>query len=253
MDRTFLPLLATVMVLVVNAAANIVPINGLNTGELSDLYPTGFTPPGYVFGIWSVIYLGLLSFGIAAWRGAPRLRARIAEIQIPYLINALGNAAWIFVWHYRLVAISVAVMLVILATLIVIFVRLQRLSAPTITEFLCVDGVFAIYFGWITSATLINVATLFFDLQWYPFGLSMDQWALATVCAATGIYVWMGAVTRNAAYCAVFVWAAVGIYSGEPTVSEPVRIVALSGAVAVSACLLWALVMPRPRALFRGP
>ena len=73
MDRTFLPLLATVMVLVVNAAANIVPINGLNTGELSDLYPTGFTPPGYVFGIWSVIYLGLLSFGIAAWRGAPRL------------------------------------------------------------------------------------------------------------------------------------------------------------------------------------
>jgi hypothetical protein len=97
------------------------------------------------------------------------------------------------------------------------------------------------------------VATLFFDLQWYPFGLSMDQWALATVCAATGIYVWMGAVTRSAVYCGVFVWAAVGIYSGEPTVTEPVRIAALSGAVAVSACLLWTLFMPRPRALFRGP
>lgn len=252
MDRTFLPLLATVMVLVVNAAANLVPINGLNTGQLSDLYPTGFTPPGYVFGIWSIIYLGLLAFGIAAWRGTPRLRARIAEVQIPYLINAFGNAAWIFAWHYRLVAISVAVMILILASLIVIFTRLQRLPAPTTTEFLCIDGVFAIYFGWITSATLINVAALFFDLQWYPFGLSMDQWALATVCAAVGIYVWMGAVTRSTAYCAVFVWAAVGIYRGGPIVTEPVRIAALSGAVAVFACLLWTIFSPRPRALFRG-
>ena len=117
--RPFLPLLATVIVIAVNAAANIVPINGMNTGELSDLYPTGFTPPGYVFSIWSVIYLPLLAFGVAAWRGAPNLRARITEIQTPFLINAVGNAAWIFVWHYRLIAVSVPVMMVILATLIV--------------------------------------------------------------------------------------------------------------------------------------
>jgi len=55
MDRTKLALLATVIVLAVNAAANIVPLGGLNTGQLSALYPTGFTPPGYVFGIWSII------------------------------------------------------------------------------------------------------------------------------------------------------------------------------------------------------
>lgn len=252
MERTFLPLLATIMVLVVNAAANLVPINGLTTGQLSALYPTGFTPPGYVFGIWSIIYLGLLAFSLAGMGAAPRLRARIAEVQLPYLINALGNAAWIFVWHYRMVALSVVVMLVILATLIVIFTRLQRLPAPNATEFLCVDGVFAIYFGWITSATLINLATLFFDLQWYPLGLSMNQWALATVCAATALYVWMGAVTRSSLYCAVFVWAAVGIFRGEATVTEPVRIAALSGAAAVSACLLWTLFTPRPRVPFRG-
>lgn len=250
--RLFVPLLATVMVVAVNAAANIIPINGMNTGELSDLYPTGFTPPGYVFSIWSIIYLGLLTFGIAAWRGSPSVRTRIAAIETPYLINALGNAAWIFVWHYRLIAASVAVMLVILATLIVIFSRLQRLSAPTITEFLCVDGVFAIYFGWITSATLINIAALFFDLSWYPFGLSMDQWALATVCAAACIYVWVGTMTRSAVYCAVFVWAAVGIYHGEPNVTDPVRIAALSGAVAVSACLLWAFFWQRRHVLPQG-
>jgi hypothetical protein len=253
MDRTFVPLLATVMVLIVNAAANLVPINGLNTGELSRLYPTGFTPPGYVFSIWSVIYLGLLAFGIAAWRGSPRIRSRIAAITNPYLLNALGNAAWIFAWHYRQVLLSVVIMLFILATLIVIFTRLRRLSPPSTGEFLCVDGVFAIYFGWITTATLVNVATLFFDIGWYPFGLTMDQWALATVCGATAVYVWMVAVTRNVAYGAVFVWAAIGVFLGNPkTITEGVRIAAISGAVGVSATLVWALLMPRQRALFRG-
>lgn len=252
MDRTVLPLLATVIVLAVNAAANIVPINGLNTGQLSDLYPTGFTPPGYVFSIWSIIYLGLLSFGIAAWRGGPRVRSRIAAIRNPYYLNAAGNAAWIFAWHYRQVELSVAIMLLILATLIVIFTRLQRLAPPSASEFLCVDGVFAIYFGWITAATLINVATLFFDLNWYPFGLTMDAWALATVCGATGVYVWMVAVTRNAVYGAVFVWAAVGVFLGEASITEGVRTAAISGAVAVSAAIIWALLMPRQRVLLRG-
>lgn len=80
MDRTKFALLATVMVLAVNAAANIVPLGGLNTGQLSALYPTGFTPPGYVFGIWSIIYLGLIAFSIAAFRAVPRTRARIERI-----------------------------------------------------------------------------------------------------------------------------------------------------------------------------
>lgn len=252
MDRTVLPLLATLMVLMVNAAANIVPINGLNTGELSDLYPTGFTPPGWIFSIWSIIYLGLLAFGVAAWRGSSRMLARIAVIRNPYYLNALGNAAWIFAWHYRQVALSVVIMLFILATLIIIFTRLRRLGDPSVGEYFCVDGVFAIYFGWITTATLVNFATLFFDLAWYPFKLSMDQWALVTVCTATAVYVWMGAVTRSVAYCLVFVWAASGIYLGEEGVTESVRLAAISGVAAVLLCVVSGFLRPRSRALFRG-
>jgi hypothetical protein len=83
--------------------------------------------------------------------------------------------------------------------------------------------------------------------------LTMDQWALATVCGATAVYVWMVAVTRNVAYGAVFVWAAIGVSLGNPqTITEGVRIAAISGAVGVSATLVWALLMPRQRALFRG-
>ena len=241
------------MVIGVNAAANIVPLGGYNTGELSAMYPTGFTPAGRTFSIWSLIYLGLLAFGVAAWVGAPRTRERIAAIIGPFYLNMLGNAAWIFVWHSQAVAASFGVMLVILATLIVIFRRLRALPAPTRSEFFAIDGVFSLYFGWITAATLLNFANLCFDLKWYPSGLSMDEWALVSVCAATAIYVWMGAVTRDAVYCAVLVWAGYGIWSGLPDITASVRLVALTGACVVAAVAVWALFNPWRRARLRGP
>ena len=253
MDRTKLALLATVIVLAVNAAANIVPLGGLNTGQLSALYPTGFTPPGYVFGIWSIIYLGLIAFSIAALRAVPRTRARIERIIGPYLLNAVGNCAWIIVWHSRMVLVSVLVMLFILATLIVIVWRLRNLQRPTWSEFLVVDGVFSLYFGWITTATLVNFSTLFYDWGFYPFGNSMDGWALISVCTAIAVYVWMGAVTRDVVYCAVFLWAATGIFMGGASISEPVKLAAITGVAMVATCMLWALFNPRRSATFRGP
>ena len=129
--RRYLPLIATLLVIAVNAAANIVPINGFNTGELSALNPTGFTPAGWVFGIWSLIYLGLIVFGVASIVGSDRTRARADGLVNVYLLNALANAAWIFAWHYRQVELSFALMLVILATLSIIFIKLRRHPAPT--------------------------------------------------------------------------------------------------------------------------
>jgi translocator protein len=249
MKRNFFPLVATLFVIAVNAAANIVPINGYNTGELSALNPTGFTPSGYVFGIWSLIYIGLIAFGITALRGRPNIAARVTAIQGPYLLNAAANAGWIFAWHYRQVELSLALMLVILATLIQIFWRLRAMPRPSWPQFLSIDGPFSLYFGWITTATLANFGALCFDLQWYPLNLSMDQWALVTVCAATAVYVWMGAVTRDIVYCAVFVWAAVGIYNRPSGILESVQIAALTGAVLVTICIVWIFFVRRRAAV----
>ena len=40
----------------VNALANILPINGRQTGEVSDAYGNLFAPAGITFAIWGVIY-----------------------------------------------------------------------------------------------------------------------------------------------------------------------------------------------------
>ena len=238
--RRALPLLATLVVIAVNAAANIIPINGFRTGELSDLNPTGFTPAGWVFAIWSLIYLGLIAYGIAALAGSERLRVRVDAFRGAYLLNAAANAGWIFAWHYRQVELSLLLMTVILITLIRIFVTLRRQTPPTLPEFWLVDAPISLYFGWITTATLANLAAVFYVQKFYPFGLTMDQWALITVFSATALYVWMAAVTRDAVYVAVFAWAASGIAYRPSGITESVRLLAMAAATISIACVIWA-------------
>lgn len=51
-------------VLIVNYLAVTLPLGGMTTGALSDLYPNLFTPAALTFSIWGVIYLLLFAFVI---------------------------------------------------------------------------------------------------------------------------------------------------------------------------------------------
>jgi hypothetical protein len=227
--RRFFPLIATLIVIAVNAAANILPINGVGTGELSARYPTGFTPAGWVFSIWGLIYLGLIAFSLYAARAGTPGNVRTGRVITPYLASCVGNAAWIFTWHYELIAASLACMLVILAGLLVAYVRLNAEPPVSFAERASVDLPFSLYLGWITTATLANLAALFFDLGVYPFELEMDEWAILTVVAATGIYAAAGVRTGDAVYTVVFAWASLGIVLQTLETSQPVRLAAAAG------------------------
>lgn len=54
-------------VLAVNALANLLPIGGKTTGEISEQYANLFTPAGYTFAIWGLIYLLLGIFVVYGW------------------------------------------------------------------------------------------------------------------------------------------------------------------------------------------
>ena len=76
--RQFANLLSVVLALTVNILSNALPLNGQNTGEISDRFKVFFVPAGYVFAIWGVIYLGWIAFTIyqflPAQQSSPRLR-----------------------------------------------------------------------------------------------------------------------------------------------------------------------------------
>jgi hypothetical protein len=227
--RKYLPLLATLAVIGVNAAANLMPINGITAAGVSALYPTGFTPAGWVFAIWSLIYLGLLAFSIYALRVPPPRAARVRTIEPAYLVSCMANCVWIFTWHYQHILASLALMAILLGSIVFVYLRLRGRRAASLAEKICVDMPFSLYLGWITTAVLANLAAWFFDIRSYPFGLPMDDWAILTVVAATAIYTAVGVQTRDPIFTAVFVWASLGIVLQTLPISHPVRLAAAAG------------------------
>jgi hypothetical protein len=119
----------------VNVLANILPINGRTTGQVSDFYPNLFAPAGFTFAVWGLIYLLLalhVLYQLGLFRGNRPARASLLNgMGVPFSLSCLANAAWIFSWHYHKIAFSVLFMAVILVCLIVIHVqtRWKRLSA----------------------------------------------------------------------------------------------------------------------------
>lgn len=232
--KRFLPLALTLFVIGINAAANIVPINGFNTGQLSALYPTGFTPAGWVFGIWSLIYIGLIALSVWAIRARGAAAVRMDRIRPAFIVSCVANASWILVWHYRYVLASLIVMLVLLVSLIVVYAQLRRTRAQSVGERLCVDLPISLYLGWITTATIVNLAAWFYDRGAYPFGFEMNEWAILSVTVATAVFIAVGTRTRDALYVAVFAWASLGIVLQTLPIWDPVRLVATAACAAVS-------------------
>lgn len=201
--------------IVVNGLAAGLPLNGMDTGALSDLYPNLFVPIGLTFSIWGVIYLWLLAFvvyGLARSR-SDEPGGHLERIGPWFLVNCSANAAWIFAWHWKLVGLSLALMLVILASLIAMYLRLgigRRPADPG--ERWLIHTPISIYLGWITVATIANVTTLAVDLGAPAFGpvpalLTVGVLAIAVLITA-GV-LWR---RRDVAYALVVVWAFLGIY-----------------------------------------
>lgn len=215
--------LTVVGTLVVNILANALPLNGQNTGEISDRFRVYFVPAGYVFSIWGLIYIGLIAYTIfqalPSQRENPRLQATGWWISL----GGLANIAWIFLWHYGQFPLTVIAMLVLLTTLIVTYLRLGigRTEVAT-TERWVVHLPFSIYLGWITVATVANVTDLLDFLKWNRFGIAPEIWMGIMLAAVLVIAALMNFTHRDIGYTAVILWALAGITVKQANVSAVV-------------------------------
>jgi len=197
----------------VNALANILPINNLNTGQVSDSYPNLFAPAGITFSIWGLIYLLLAVYTLYQFFVArdSKLNEFFDRINKYFIATSCINMAWIFSWHYRLIGLSVVLMLGLLICLIKI-ADLIREQSPSLKQKLFIKVPFGVYFGWITIATIANITTLLVSLSWNGFGLSDEVWMIVILLIGLIICLWRMQKDNNLAYGLVPVWAYFGIY-----------------------------------------
>ena len=244
MLRQIVVVLTILVTIAINGLANALPLNGLNTGQISDRFEVYFVPAGYVFSIWGLIYLGLIAYAIfqalPSQRENPRLRATGWWI----VLGGLANSAWIFLWHYEQFPLTLVAMLVLLITLIMTYLGLGigKTSVPSAERWLA-RLPFSIYLGWITVATVANITSLLDYLQWDGFGIAPEVWMGIVLAAVLAIAVLMNFTRRDIAYTLVILWALAGIAAKHAAVDAVVIPTWITFAL-VLLTLIWAFIRP---------
>ena len=209
-------------VIALNALANILPINGYNTGQISAFYPNAFVPAGFTFSIWGVIYLLLFSYSIGytyytlKQEQYPKAFAFIERINIYFLLTCVFNMSWILAWHYLQIEISLVIMLLFLITLIQLFLKSNTMAgALTSTQKFILQTPFIVYLGWISVATIANSTALLVAYQWNGFGMPPVYWSAAMILIAILLAVLMLQKFKVIPFALVVAWALWGIYNAQ--------------------------------------
>lgn len=210
--RQIITALAVAMTLVCNGLANALPLNNRTTGAISDTFHVFFVPAGYVFSIWGVIYCGLLAFTVYQFLPQNRTSAALRSIGGWFLLSCAMNSGWIFLWHYGYYALTLVVMLVLLFSLVMVYIRLGiGTTAYSGSSFWCVRLPFSIYLGWICVATIANATALLDYVRWDGFGLSPELWTVVLLGVTVALAAIITETRRDVFLVSVLLWALMGI------------------------------------------
>ncbi|WP_332650180.1 tryptophan-rich sensory protein [Lysinibacillus sp. 54212] len=188
----------------INALATTVGINGKTTGEISNEVDVLFTPAGYVFAIWGLIYI-LLGIWLFQQLRLPTDEVSRYRIDL-FLITCLYNIAWLLSWHYNYFLISVVVMICLLLSLIIIY-----RSYPAGDYRLSDRLPFSVYLGWISVALMANISYVLKYYGWNGWGISEQTWAQILLLLATLLAFYIRVKNRDILFSFVVIWAFIGI------------------------------------------
>ena len=181
-------IIAFVVMVFVNYLSNTGAINNTTIGNVSDSLNTLFTPAGYAFSIWGIIYLFLLGFIIYQSRSLfkkVRDDEFILKIGWYFVLSCVANVLWITFWLYGYVNFSALCIFVLLYSLLKIILnnKMELWDAP-ISIIVFLWWPFVIYSGWITVASIVNVSAYLMDMGWDGFGISETTWAIIMIIIA---------------------------------------------------------------------
>ncbi|MBI1297395.1 tryptophan-rich sensory protein [bacterium] len=235
--------LATVTV---NSYANISVIGTMSVGEISDSFQNFFTPAGYVFSVWGVIYLSLLGFSIYQALPGQREKPLMRRIGWLFILTNVFNGTWIFAWQFLLFPLSWVIIVGLLITLLLIYRQLDAERGRVgVAHKLLVHVPFSLYTAWVTVATIANTTIMLQALGFNGGPIAPQIWSAVIIVVGATIAGYVIYTRRDIAFTGVIVWAYAGIvnnYLG----TEIVAYTAGAMAAAVVVVLIAGLIRNQP-------
>jgi hypothetical protein len=214
LQRQITTLSAVLGSIAINTLSNVFPLNGVSVGNLSNTLfgSVQIIPANYAFAIWGLIYLGLIGFGIYQLQPTQRENPHLRRSGYLLAIACVAQCVWIYLFLDRLFPLSNLAMLGILVPLMLMYQRLgigqERVSRA---ERWFVQIPISVYLGWISVATVVNVAIGLYSLKWDGWGLSPTVWTVVMMTIAAIIATAIAIQRHDTAYVLVIVWALVAI------------------------------------------
>lgn len=220
------PLFRTLMVVLAIAFAIALPAwqalahFGLSQRDFAAQGDTTLRAEPWAFAIWSLIYAGLILYGLwQLWPGtkeSPALRA----LAWPSVLAISGCGLWILASALDLRWLSVAIILVSAGALVMALARAPRPTSRILFWPLCGLA------GWLTIASALNVLTVM-----TAEGRIADPfaWALGGLAAVAFVGAAATWAIGSLAYTLPIIWGLIGVWSAEQA-DKPTVAVAAAGA-----------------------
>lgn len=238
-----LNLSALILTIAINYLSSAGLLSGTTIREISAKYNNYFTPAGYAFSIWGLIYLGLLGF--TCYSLINRRDAHIAtilnRIGLLFLLSCLANSLWVIAWLNDYLGLSVIIMVLLLGSLIAIIIRTRmELDAHPLKSYLFIYWPFAIYAGWISVALIANISAYLTKTGWNGWGISQTHWAITMIIIAGLINIIM-VITRNLReFASVGIWALFAIsVANRADHLQAIRYTCYLTIAVLLACIIW--------------
>lgn len=199
----------------VNYLSNTGLINGETMASISGRYQNLFTPAGYAFSIWGLIYLGLLGFVIYYGPFTKHTEAKekaVINTGWWFMISCIANSLWIFTWLHEYTLITIPVMILLFVSLLKIIGNNRNIIESRdlkTTVFLRLP--FYIYSGWVSVALIADIAVYLKKIQWTGFGIPDTGWTVLMFVIAAAIHLYMVWKKNMSAFGLVAVWALIAI------------------------------------------
>jgi hypothetical protein len=216
--------LVLMAVIALNGLAASGAMSGDSIGVIANRYRSLFLPADYVFGIWSLIYLGLIASTVYQALPTAGAARAVERLGVWWAVTGALNVAWLTLFSFGQFALALVVMLVFLATLVMIGERIRRGPLPTLAERAFVIWPQDLYLAWISVALIANSFQVAHVVGFGGLGIPESTWAVGMMGVATLLGAVMAWGRGNWLFPLTVAWAVRGIgarYADLPAIAVP--------------------------------
>ncbi|AXH99948.1 tryptophan-rich sensory protein [Sporosarcina sp. PTS2304] len=207
MLRIILMVLSLLIMIGTHIAANLLPLNGFTTWEIANRVPVLFMPAEYVFSIWVVLDLLLVTWLFSFFKTFSRLSSSKATIRsICFCVSCFLNIAWLLLWHYSYYYWAIVSVIGLLICLLIFYFSYPTLESSN-RERLAISA----YMAWIFIAVIANSYYAFKFHDWSGWGLSDPLWTVIFLSLTTAIALHFLYHYRDSLFNLIIIWSFIGI------------------------------------------